>query len=717
MNLRMILYNALVNRHPGIGMRYHRVHDKAAAPWERACSWLYLLWLNFCYYFLFCRFLDRLPDMTGPRKPLPVNESESGLFLRRHPEVCRESLLGRLAAYDVISFDLFDTLILRPMDEPADLFFLLGERTGILNFKEKRRRAEGRARALRLAAQGDAEVTLSEIWEQLSAETGIPVCEGMRLEEETEEKLCFADPLLLAVWRELRRLGRRLVVTTDMYLPEEVLERLLQKNGFDGYERLLVSGVLRKSKADGSLYEELKKAFPGASIIHVGDHPGSDVRMAKKHGLDVCYIPNVHAAGENFRTGDLSAIVGSAWRGIVNAGLYRSAQAFSRDYEFGFVCGGLFVLGYCGFIHESVHRRQTDRILFLSRDGDTLKRVYDRLYPGEDTVYCYWSRRAAAKLSAGLDREDYFSRFLYQKMNLGIALRDILGAMELEGIAGLLLGEEIGEQTPDPKAGDGRSAQNTSPDCRHCDHPSADLRLAGADILTDRNAELVRSAIEQHWEAVLEVYRGQREAAARYIRSLVGDCERAVAVDVGWAGSGAMSLSRLAECEWKLPCELRGIVAGTNTPFNTEPDTAEPFLLSGKLEAYLYSQRHNRDLWRRHDPAAGFNLFFELLLSSDTPRLDGFYPGNCRVGAEDVYDGSLDVTLRFGERERNEEGIREIRRGILDFTERYTEAFREYPYMLHISGRDAYGPLLAAASHGERYLRALIRDFDLRVQV
>ena len=68
----------------------------------------------------------------------------------------------------------------------------------------------------------------------------------------------------------------------------------------------------------------------------------------------------------------MSAITGSMYRGIVNAHLHNGLNEYSMEYEFGFVYGGLFVLGYCQFIHEYVQTHHIDKILFLARDGDIL---------------------------------------------------------------------------------------------------------------------------------------------------------------------------------------------------------------------------------------------------------------------------------------------------------------------------------------------------------
>ena len=41
--MRSEVYSFLVNRHPGISYRYHKVHDDATGM-RRMFSWAYLLW-------------------------------------------------------------------------------------------------------------------------------------------------------------------------------------------------------------------------------------------------------------------------------------------------------------------------------------------------------------------------------------------------------------------------------------------------------------------------------------------------------------------------------------------------------------------------------------------------------------------------------------------------------------------------------------------------
>ena len=184
-----------------------------------------------------------------------------------------------------------------------------------------------------------------------------------------------------------------------------------------------------------------------------------------------------------------------------------------------------------------------------------------------------------------------------------------------------------------------------------------------------------------------------------------------------------MALSHLTEKVWNIPCKITGIIAGTNTLHNQEPDASEPFLQSGKLVAYLYSQNHNRDLLKKHDLNKGYNIFWELLLSSPTPQFAGFYDGKLPATKTkknyggDVYLKESDITLRFGKYDDNLDGIKEVQTGILDFVKQYDEHFHKYPYMFNISGRDAYAPMLLAASHNEKYLKVIEKKFNLEINV
>lgn len=707
--MRMRLYDFLVNRHSGIRSRYHKMHDNGSAG-KRLISYAYLLFLNFCYYFLFCRFLaEEKAVETYEEKRLPdLPESE----LRSGRDFTVESFVETLSRYDVVSFDVFDTLIFRPFSSPTDLFYFLGDRLGLLDVRRIRVEQETLARRDCYAEKGHYEVTFGEIWERMERETGIPAEKGMTLERELEMEFCYANPFLFQVFEALRARGKRIICISDMYLPRAFLSKLLERNGYAGIEKLYVSCEYGENKGGGGLYRLARKEFPkGTSFIHVGDNEQSDVKMAQECGFAVRYYPNVNKLpASSFRPYDISPVIGGAYRGIVNNRLYQGGSVRSPEYEYGFIYGGLFVLGYCHFIREYCRCHGVEKLLFLSRDGDTLKEVYDRLYPDDNTAYVYWSRGAATKLMAEADSYDYFRRFLYHKVNQGISVGEALEAMELQSLAGLLSGAagRAGEVPAAETAGTAGDAGAAGAGMTG----KARVILRLSDELTDRNVDALKKFIQSHYNVVHSTYQKNQRAAQAYFEKELKGINHAAAIDIGWAGSGAVSLSYLAEQVWKIPCEITGMIAGTNTLHNEEPDAGEIFLQNGKLVSYLFSQSHNRDVMKKHDPGKDYNVYWELLLSSPQRKFLGYSFEEGEPTGIFSEDGR-EVLLQFGKRDANQEGILEIRRGILDFVSDYAQHFREEPYMFHISGRDACAPMLVAASHGERYLKKLAGRFAL----
>lgn len=672
--MRTRLYQLLVNRQPGIAQRYHRIHDGRRGM-GRFVSYVYLLWLNLAYYFMFCRWLGKpLQIAIYEEKRLPVNESESALDRRESPE----SLAEKLSRFDVISFDIFDTLVFRPFSEPTDLFFIVGQKLGYMDFKRIRMEAEHQARRNKFKRCTSFEVTIQEIWAQLERMTGIDAVYGMKLEVETELALCYANPYMEKVFHLLQEAGKRIVITSDMYLTPDILEQLLDKCGYTGYEKIFVSCEEQKAKGDGKLFDRVRQVCSAESkgrlnFAHVGDNPGSDVRMANKHGFKAFAYPNVNRNTLLYRTYDLSPIIGGAYRGIVNNRIYCGTTVYNRNQEYGYIYGGLFVLGYCCFIHEYCKRHGNDKVLFVARDGEILQRAYTILFPEEKTEYVYLSRLAAAKLTAGYFKYDYLRKLVYHKAGQGYSLKKILQGMELEVLGGIL------EDT---------------------------TKLKAKDSLDWSNVDDFIDFLNDNWQRVLDIYKEQRDAAGIWYRECIEEAQNAVAVDIGWAGSGALALRTLFEKEWHIPCRLTGIVAGTNTVYNAEPDMSETMLLDGSLVSYLYSAADNRDLWKKHNPANMYNIYFELLTSSEHPSFKGFY-----------FDENGKVELKFQKPEGNHEGIRDIQQGILDFVRDYKAHFENYPYMFHISGRDAYAPMLLAAGYRERYLRRINEEFELNIGV
>ena len=693
--MRLRIYQMLVNRHAGIATRYHKVHDNAHGV-MKILSYFYLVWLNLCYYLFLQHQLDNIPNRPiYEEKRLPVNVAESSI--RMNGGMSIDQTLEALSKYEVVSFDIFDTLIFRPFDDPTAVFYLMGKELGIMDFKRLRMLAEHQSRKKSYSSRKTNEVSIAEIWNELEEITGLDAFEGINIEISTEKRLCYANPFMLEVFKRVIEAGKTVVITSDMYLPGDVLSEILYENGFTGYHRLYVSNEIGLSKADGMLYEYIKDdlKIDSDTMVHIGDNQHSDVRMAQKHGIATVPYFNIHKNNMQNRAYDMSPIIGSAYRGIVDNHIYSGIDEYSLPYEFGYIYGGLFVLGYCNFIHDYAIKNGISKILFLSRDGDILNKVYGLLYPSDEREYVYWSRKAATKLMACHDRSDFMRRFVDHKVNQNIAIKDIFASMDQTNLLEYFISDYRYYAT---------ECRNTSV---NRNKPINRMNINEDSCLDLEMASALKKYLLMNWDNVLEAYSDEHEAAAIYYRKVLDDCESALAVDIGWAGSGAVALNYLVNEKWNINCKIVGAVAGTNTYYNYEYDAAESFIQSGELIAYMYSMAHNRDLLKKHDLNKDYNIYWELLLSSPTPQFAGF-----GLDAD-----SKKVRIKFGKCDINIEGINEIQKGIMDFVSSYIKHFKDYTYMNNISGRDAYAPMLVAASYKEKYLKSVNSLFSLEIGV
>ena len=357
--------------------------------------------------------LDIHPQPLDMSAPPPNLSPESSLSPVTY--LSPLSLALALSEYDVVSFDIFDTLLFRPFSKPAQLFYCVEEKLGHA-FVKQRQEAESEARRLSALANGNREVTLDDIYAVYAKMTGFDPEPVKQMELQAEMDLCFANPFMKIVYRSLKDHGTRLFITSDMYLPHDTMAALLENNGYTGYETLMVSCDYRASKHDRGLYTLLlDKAGQGARVAHVGDNTVTDQQNATDCGITAFPYQNVNKLGEPYRVATMSDIVGSAYAGIVNTTLHNGLEVYDPYYEYGFIAGGLYVLGYCEWIHRRAQALGLERILFLARDGAIYKRVYDSLFQDIPSEYVYWSRVAGLRYCADVSRNEFIRRVLIYK--------------------------------------------------------------------------------------------------------------------------------------------------------------------------------------------------------------------------------------------------------------------------------------------------------------
>jgi len=283
----------------------------------------------------------------------------------------------------VISFDLFDTLILRPFLKPTDLFILLGQIQSRNDFYDFRIKAESKARS-----SIGTEVTLDEIYSFMPKD----LISFKDLECQFEIDLCFTNPWMKQHYQSLIE-GKTVIITTDMYLPRNVIESILKKNDIR-YDRLYISSEHRKTKHNGSLFRYIldNLNIEPSEMMHIGDNRRADYSIPRSLGIHAVHIESplseylrTHFDERRFyrRNRSLAASV------ILFMDIIREHRQDVWE-DMGDRYGGPLAYSFTKYICDS--HRESSIILFSARDGYTLMCTVESLDPSIKSHYIHAQR-------------------------------------------------------------------------------------------------------------------------------------------------------------------------------------------------------------------------------------------------------------------------------------------------------------------------------------
>ena len=225
---------------------------------------------------------------------------------------CYEDDYKRLIdEHDIISFDIFDTLLYRTVGHPTDVFTLMEPVVRgfcpIPLFHEARIEAEQEAR--RLSTSED--ITLFDIYTLLDVSTDISKC-LMDCEKDIECSVLRRDVMMADLLEYAVHHQKKVLVISDMYQTSDFLNTVLQRAGIYGYTNLYVSSEAGVTKASGNLFRLVAKDEHIQSLnswLHIGDNPHSDFEVPKRLGLDAALYYNGRSPSPTHRNGLLSQII------------------------------------------------------------------------------------------------------------------------------------------------------------------------------------------------------------------------------------------------------------------------------------------------------------------------------------------------------------------------------------------------------------------------
>ncbi|MGA1554862.1 MAG: glycosyltransferase [Ilumatobacteraceae bacterium] len=306
---------------------------------------------------------------------------------------------------DLVTSDVFDTIVTRHTATPSDAFVRLGETlagSGLLpagmtatQFSVARQHAERRARAEAAVRHGwvdrSPECTLVEIWNEMPP--SFRARAGAMLEHELANEVEVLRPLVstLDVLRLAQLHGVPVVLVSDIYLSSAELLAVLERVGIDVdvFDAAVTSADRRRGKADGLLAEVVaERGVDPRRVVHLGDHDVSDVEAASRIGVRAIQtalpksrrfvtVPGADVERRSAESGTDGGLTATARSVLLAAGTRAEHPAF----QFGGAAVGPAMVGFARWVAARASELGTGSVHYLLREGRTIAEVVDAVAP------------------------------------------------------------------------------------------------------------------------------------------------------------------------------------------------------------------------------------------------------------------------------------------------------------------------------------------------
>lgn len=337
------------------------------------------------------------------------------LHVKKLPAPSIEELLAAIAddSVKVVSFDIFDTLLLRATLTPLNVFSLvagkLDKPLGV-NFVQMRADAEARLKS--------PNASFDEIWDFIAKEYGLAPELRAKLqaaEMACEDAVLMPHPAMAEVFAGARRLGKRIIGVSDMYLPSSFLERVLKRHDL-APDAIYVSCECAGRKDTGALYDHVlkKEGLEPGQMIHIGDNRHSDCEVPLSLGIPAIWRPSprdLAMAGRDFGEVFPHSFLWTTdgiFPGLAIAMLFGGANRPEsiwqpRDVgDFALAALAPIVTAFCARLIDEAKKAGHDEILFSGRDGWLPWEIYKILAGPDDPKATYFQagRRAFLPLAS-----------------------------------------------------------------------------------------------------------------------------------------------------------------------------------------------------------------------------------------------------------------------------------------------------------------------------
>lgn len=356
-----------------------------------------------------------------------------------------------------IGFDIFDTLLTRPLIDAESTKKIvaanLPTNLGAL-FAEHRVAAEGEARRSK-----GSDVDLDDVYQALQQLTQVcaeDLASMRAMEENIEYQSLSARSGGVELFERAKATGKPVFLLSDMFLPKALITRVLHANGIHGWTEFYLSNDVGVRKDSGQLYDhvlQLHQLQP-EEMVMVGDNERSDFQIPCDKGIVGLHVlrPTELARGmprlrrlvetcENSHDLNAELTLGLLLQRNFSVVTYPDLNPGSlfnaTPYTVGYSVIGPMLTSMAQWLIDQAGKDGVQRLSFLAREGQIMKKVYDIWAQGVDhsplSEYLVVSRRTCSvPLVKTMDdiltiaRSDYYANtaanFLLERF--GIELSD-----------------------------------------------------------------------------------------------------------------------------------------------------------------------------------------------------------------------------------------------------------------------------------------------------
>ena len=337
--------------------------------------------------------------------------------------------------YKLYSFDIFDTLITRKVATPKGIFVLMKDiinqspqfadlpndvKTNFFNYRTN---SEFYLRQINNQWNDGKDISLDMIYNHIQ-HTYFLTNEQTQAIKELEIQLELDN--IIPIKENIEKLkvllekGKRVVLISDMYLPEYIIKEMLLKcDPVLCQVKLYLSSTLGFMKTKQALFHYVKEQenVEFREWTHMGDNKFADFFCARKLGIKAVLYPYV-----KFKEYEKSLLVANSQNSFVQISLGCAKNIrlnkFPNDEkaQLGASLAGPILFPYIYWLLDQAQKRGIERLYFIARDGYVMKLIADLIIKENNlpikTKYIYGSRKAWRISALNLDDDELYRQFI-----------------------------------------------------------------------------------------------------------------------------------------------------------------------------------------------------------------------------------------------------------------------------------------------------------------